>query len=167
MNTTNQRLTRSHSDKMIAGVAGGIGQYLNIDAVLIRLVFIGLVFSGVGLLIYPLLWLIMPEASGASASPRNGPPAEGATQVFVANRMPRYDPMTGSPLEPEQEIPIQNVGAGSSAHSVGDGRTRGLGIALMVFGGFLAIKMLLPGLLPLLVPAMLIGAGYYLLQKSR
>ena len=56
------RLARSESDKMIAGVCGGIATYLGIDSVFVRLAFLVLVFaSGVGLLLYVILMLIMPS----------------------------------------------------------------------------------------------------------
>jgi phage shock protein C len=56
------RLARSESDKMIAGVCGGIAVYLGIDSVFVRLAFLVLAFaSGVGLLIYIILMLIMPS----------------------------------------------------------------------------------------------------------
>jgi len=56
------RLTRSSQDKVIAGVAGGIAQYLKIDPILIRLAFIILSFiSGSGPIIYIILWLILPQ----------------------------------------------------------------------------------------------------------
>ena len=59
-----QRLMRSRTDKVIAGVAGGIGQYLAIDPVIVRLAFVALCFTGVGVLLYPVLWLIMPVEGG-------------------------------------------------------------------------------------------------------
>jgi phage shock protein C len=58
-----RRLTRSQSDRMIAGVAGGLAQYLGVDATLIRLAFVALaLLGGHGLLVYFILWLVMrPE----------------------------------------------------------------------------------------------------------
>ncbi|MCA9967043.1 MAG: PspC domain-containing protein [Anaerolineales bacterium] len=57
------RLTRSNTDQIIAGVCGGIATYLGIDSVLIRLAFLILLFaSGIGLPIYFILWIIMPQA---------------------------------------------------------------------------------------------------------
>lgn len=166
MNTLNQRLVRSRSDRMIAGVAGGIGHYLNIDPVLVRLAFVALVFSGIGLPAYAILWLLMPEEPAGAPHP----PAEGVTQVFVApeaaSRAPRFDPMTGAPLEPEQEIPVQNLG-GTPGQQAANGRNRTLGLILIALGAFLTIKLLLPGLLPLLLPALLIGAGIMLLRRGR
>jgi len=57
-----KKLYRSKNDKMIAGVCGGIGDYLNIDSIWIRLVCLILVFmDGVGLIAYIILWVLMPE----------------------------------------------------------------------------------------------------------
>ena len=57
-----KRLTRSTNDRMVAGVAAGLAEYLEIDPVLIRLAFVLLTFAGgPGLLAYLILWLIVPE----------------------------------------------------------------------------------------------------------
>ena len=58
------RLMRSETDRMIAGVCGGLAEYLNVDPVLVRLAFVVLgLASGVGLVLYVLLWLLMPTPS--------------------------------------------------------------------------------------------------------
>ena len=60
------RLMRSETDRMIAGVCGGLAGYLNIDPVLVRLAFVVLALaSGVGVVIYGLLWILMPTPSRA------------------------------------------------------------------------------------------------------
>jgi len=57
-------LRRSDTDKMIAGVCGGIAAYLGIDSVIVRLLFALLALaSGVGVFIYVVLWIIMPGNS--------------------------------------------------------------------------------------------------------
>jgi phage shock protein C len=57
-----KRLVRSRGDRMIAGVAGGLGEYLAVDPVWIRLLFVVLLFaSGVGFWAYLIFWIIMPE----------------------------------------------------------------------------------------------------------
>lgn len=57
-----KRLTRSSSDRVIAGVAGGFGRYLGIDPVVVRLLLIVLVFFGAaGLVLYGATWLIVPS----------------------------------------------------------------------------------------------------------
>lgn len=56
------RLMRSESDKMIAGVCGGIAAYLGVDSVFVRLAFLLLLFaSGIGVLLYIVLMIIMPS----------------------------------------------------------------------------------------------------------
>ena len=55
------KLYRSRAHKRIAGVCGGLGQYLGINSDLVRLFFLLLLLPfGVGVLIYLLLWLIVP-----------------------------------------------------------------------------------------------------------
>lgn len=62
-----RRLYRSERDKIIAGVAGGLGKYFNIDSTLIRIFFILMaVFGGSGLIIYIVLWLVIPTESSPS-----------------------------------------------------------------------------------------------------
>jgi phage shock protein PspC (stress-responsive transcriptional regulator) len=57
-----KKLYRSSTDKMLAGVCGGLGQYLGIDSTIVRLIFALLVFFGVGsgVILYIILALIMP-----------------------------------------------------------------------------------------------------------
>lgn len=61
-------LYRSEKNKMLAGVCGGIGEYLNIDPTVIRLIFVllslltGIIF---GLIIYIVLVFIIPTESEA------------------------------------------------------------------------------------------------------
>ena len=62
-----RRLRRSRDDKMIAGVAGGIGEYFGIDPVLVRIGFIGLaLLGGAGLVLYPVAWVLVPDADGSA-----------------------------------------------------------------------------------------------------
>ena len=56
-----KRLHKSSTQKMVAGVCGGIGEYFNIDPTLIRLGFVALSFmSGGGLLVYILAAIVIP-----------------------------------------------------------------------------------------------------------
>lgn len=55
-------LRRSRSDRVVAGVAGGLGQYFGIDPVIVRIAFIVLtVFSGTGFLLYLLGWIVIAK----------------------------------------------------------------------------------------------------------
>lgn len=56
-----KRLYRSKTDTMIGGVCAGLANYLNIDPTIVRLVFVlMLLLGGHGLLIYLILWLVVP-----------------------------------------------------------------------------------------------------------
>ncbi|MCQ9209685.1 PspC domain-containing protein [Granulicatella seriolae] len=61
-----KKLTKSSTNRVLTGVLGGIAEYLGIDATIIRLIFILLVWSGVSIMIYILLAIIMPEESKES-----------------------------------------------------------------------------------------------------
>lgn len=59
-----RRLRRSRTNRMIAGVVGGIAEYLDVDPTVARVVFILVsVLSAAfpGMLVYLLLWLVIPE----------------------------------------------------------------------------------------------------------
>ncbi|NWF63249.1 MAG: PspC domain-containing protein [Chloroflexi bacterium] len=56
-------LTRSKSNRMIAGVCAGLGDYLNIDPTIIRLLFVlgFFTFNGAMLLVYLIMAIVTPE----------------------------------------------------------------------------------------------------------
>lgn len=57
-----KRLYRSRSERILAGVCGGLADYLGLDPVLVRVLWIVVVLSfGLGILAYVLLWLLTPE----------------------------------------------------------------------------------------------------------
>lgn len=58
-----QRIYRSRTDHMLSGVCGGLGQYFAIDSTLIRLSFVvgTILTSGVLIVLYVAMWLIIPE----------------------------------------------------------------------------------------------------------
>ena len=58
-----RQLRRSRTNRRIAGVCGGLAAYFGIDPTLIRILFVLLALPGgaPGILIYLILWLVMPE----------------------------------------------------------------------------------------------------------
>ncbi|MGB2405110.1 MAG: PspC domain-containing protein, partial [Flavobacteriaceae bacterium] len=63
-NATAKKLFRDPDDRFIGGVAGGLSHYLNIESLWLRLILLFLFFSSVGgvVLVYILLWILVPEA---------------------------------------------------------------------------------------------------------
>jgi phage shock protein C len=62
MTTETLRLTRSSDDKMLGGVAGGLGAYFGVDPVLFRVGFaVATLLSGVGALAYLAMLLAVPR----------------------------------------------------------------------------------------------------------
>ena len=63
-----KKLTRSDSDRMLAGVAGGLAEYLDIDPAIIRLLFVIIALFGggiTGIVIYAVLWIVMPKPAAS------------------------------------------------------------------------------------------------------
>ena len=57
-----KRLVRSRANRKIAGVCAGFAEYFDLDVTLVRLVWlITAVMTGIGLLSYPIAWIVMPE----------------------------------------------------------------------------------------------------------
>ena len=67
--TSEKRLVRSKTNKMIGGVCGGLGEYFDFDPTLIRLIFAALIVFGAGspILLYLLMWIIIPAADSTRA----------------------------------------------------------------------------------------------------
>jgi phage shock protein C len=63
MNTDTIKLRRSRSDRMVAGVCGGIARMFDIDAALVRILLVAATILGVGAgaVLYVLAWMIVPE----------------------------------------------------------------------------------------------------------
>jgi len=59
-----KRLTRVEEGRMIAGVCAGLARYFGVDATVVRIIFVLLaLFAAGGVLLYLILWLVMPAES--------------------------------------------------------------------------------------------------------
>ena len=68
-----RRLLRSRTDRVFGGVCGGLGRYLNVDPVLLRIAAVALALSGgAGVIAYIVAWIAIPEDTGEEPP---GPPA--------------------------------------------------------------------------------------------
>lgn len=66
MNNDYRKLVRSKTNKMVCGVCGGIGEYLNLDPVIVRLIWLlcSMASCGTGLIVYIIAAIVIPEDDG-------------------------------------------------------------------------------------------------------
>jgi phage shock protein C len=169
-----KRLYRCRYDRQIAGVAGGIAEYFEIDPTVVRLVWIvSVFFGGFTLLLYILMAFIVPlEPVGYGLAPRSmgpmgpngpvGPIAPGSTSGVAG----AGDPPAGTGIEGEPAGVPGLTAAGADAHAAywatqadaaaiaphrhAGGGTGGslltiFGVALVVFGGLALLGPIVPG----------------------
>ena len=75
-----KKLHRFAEDRKIAGICGGLGEYFDLDPVFFRLFFlVSLLFGGIGALAYLLLWIMVPEKTGAPGEPGS------ARRLYLSN----------------------------------------------------------------------------------
>lgn len=79
-------LTRSRTDRKIAGICGGLAQAQGWNVTLIRALWVAAVlFAGTGILLYVVLWVVLPQEPLA-LPPRTGyAPIYPSTQPFYTN----------------------------------------------------------------------------------
>src|SRR2546427_11583321 len=83
-----RRLTRDTKNAVLGGVAAGFANYIGVDPVLARLVFILLAFlNGFGLVAYAVGWVIMPRDGGAADAAAPGPSSGAAPGGTPADRI--------------------------------------------------------------------------------
>ena len=135
----NARLTRSTTDRLLAGVCGGIAAYIGVDSVLVRAAFLVLlVASGIGLPIYLIMWVIMP--------------LEGSLNK------------TGSAIMHDN---FEDMGMTVSDSMNRLGHPGTVGVVLVSLGAFFLLTSLKVQA-TFLVPALFIGLGvYWLLRQNR
>lgn len=65
-----KKLYRSRTDRIIAGVCGGLAEYFNVDSTFVRLIFLVLIFAdGIGVLLYLALMIFVPEQPSFEGQP--------------------------------------------------------------------------------------------------
>jgi phage shock protein C len=126
------RLTRSRTESVIAGVCGGLGEYFSVDPVIVRLIFVLVTLTtGIGVIIYPVLWVVMPKGEPAQA-PNAMPhyvlerkdaqqsayvrheaavyePAGRTGSASIPPSQYNFDPITGQPIARESASTGQTV----------------------------------------------------------
>jgi phage shock protein C len=138
----NRRLYRCRHNKMLAGVAGGVAEYFELDPSLVRILFVvSIFFGGIGLLLYIGMAIIVPLEPVSLDASRATDAASEATTV------------------PE----------GHHHAARGDGPwTTLIGGVLILFGSLALVDRFLPALdvEHFVVPAVMIGLGVVLLMRA-
>jgi phage shock protein PspC (stress-responsive transcriptional regulator) len=140
------RLMRSTEDKMIAGVCAGIAAYLGVDSVFVRLAFLLLFFaSGVGLILYIILMIIMPSQVNLDRS---------GNQTYQDN----FDEYSG-----ELSENVKRVKQYPQGRSIAAGLLIIFGL-FMLFSNFGWLTALSGGVFWAMI---LIGLGIYIITKQK
>lgn len=85
--STRPALRRSHRQRIIGGVAGGIAEYFAIDPLLVRLGFVVLALAGGGgVVIYLIAWLVVPEEGEEGAGRRSAVDPD-TTRLFIGGAL--------------------------------------------------------------------------------
>jgi len=81
-------LRRSRDERVIAGVCGGLGRYLGVDPVLLRIAFVILAIAGGGgILLYVLSWILIPEEREGEDLGTAPPSSVDTTRLIVGGAL--------------------------------------------------------------------------------
>lgn len=177
-----KKLYRNEHDKMIAGVASGLADYMQVEITIVRLLFVlsAIFMAGLGLVAYIVMWIIVPVNNNPAAKFsqfndyfKNNPSAAGfGNQNPFETAGQTGPPDWTQPLSSTQEKKPFETQPDFSAfkQSNNTGRTIA-GLLLIVVGGFFMMKEfdLIPDFLRLrnVWPVILIAVGVSIIAKSR
>lgn len=188
----NRRLYRSRTDSMIGGVAGGVAEYLDVDPSIVRIAWavLAIITGGIFLVLYVVMWIVVPEGTSGPAAPHQ--PGPGAVPGWTppgettsppspdASAMPPPPPAGATdadaaapPATETQAAQAWDAAPEDDGYAAPEHRRRGSG-ASMVFGALLVllgvwflIDEYVPGLdTDLLWPIVLVAIGAALLFIS-
>ena len=168
------RLYRSRSDRMLAGVAGGLAEMWGADPSLVRIVWALLVVltGGVALVVYIVMAIVVPEGEPTPWPPTAGSP--GTPSAWDAAAPSSFtDPLTGGPLEPSATSGGWAAAPTPAARPPRPPREGNssvpmlLGGLLILLGGFFLVREYLPQIdFDWFWPAMLIVLGVAILVTA-
>lgn len=152
-----KKLYRDTDTGKVGGVSAGLAAYLNTDVTLIRVLFIvGLFVGGISFILYPLLWILLPEAKTVSEKMRMRGDAVTLSGIDSSVRNNAYSPDTPGNNRPVGTF-LEDV-AGALNPLLGF-----VGSAIRIFAGLLLI---VTGFSLLLGFAILLGVGLGLIPES-
>jgi phage shock protein C len=87
----NRRLHRSQTESVIAGVAGGVAEYLDLDPAIVRVIWalLAIITGGVFFVLYIVMWVVVPLPDEPADGVEGHAPVVGADPVSGWNAQPR------------------------------------------------------------------------------
>jgi phage shock protein C len=179
-----KKLYRSNSQKIFGGVAGGIGEYFDIDPVLVRVLFLILIFGyGISLLAYIVMWIIvpispyyqsydMPMGNPVTGNPTTENPVTGNPETGqVSSEDTETDPnqaQANATNEFYQQNPYYQEAEQKDSHNSSQMK-KFFGVILIVVGGLIFIDEVMPNFdFDFVFPLLLVATGgYILMHKNR
>ena len=155
MKVTNKKIYRKTDDCIVAGVCGGLADYFEIDETLVRVIFVLLAIGGgSGVLIYLVLWLIIPK-EGKENKKVNWEENVKEFTEDVSKKAKTVD------KEIKKEIKVEKIKPEKRQGSF-------LGLILILWGGILLVNQVAPMLIEweYVWPGMLIFLGGYLMLRK-
>ncbi|HFB62403.1 MAG TPA: PspC domain-containing protein [Bacteroidetes bacterium] len=151
--TQGKKLYRTVNDKVIAGVAGGLAEYFDVDVVIFRLLFVLLVlFGGGGLLAYIVMWIVIPPKPVSFRYTANPGPANEGNSPGASNGQ--------ASTAPEAPPPASKKSGPSNTSLIA-------GIILIVMGVLFLIARLMPWVdLGNFWPVLLIIGGFLIIDPN-
>ncbi len=129
-----KKLYRSRSNRVFGGVAGGLGDYFNLDPLVIRLLFVLLtVFGGGGLILYIALWIFVPEEAFFPYENKNAGNAY-QNQGFTMNNESTQEEGHSRPQDKQWEKPSRPQNQGNLV----------AGLILITIGGIFLLDRFIP-----------------------
>jgi phage shock protein C len=141
MGETTGGVLRRSSDRIVAGVCSGLGDYFHVEPLLVRIVFVILALAnGIGILLYLVLWLLMDPPTGTPAASRHL-----GERIRAMGDELREDFRTGfsrSQSPSPETTPSTPSGQGGPSGTPPRYGPRGLwfGIILIVLGAYLLLQ---------------------------
>jgi phage shock protein C len=159
----NRRLYRSRTDSVIGGVAGGVAEYLDIDPSIVRIVWavLAIVTGGIFLVLYVVMWIVVPEGTPPPPADASAMPAADGAATDAPESTDTQAASTWSATAPDGGYAAQEP------RPRGSGTPMIIGLVLVLLGVWFLIDQYVPALdSELLWPIALVVIGAALLFVS-
>jgi len=166
----NRRLYRSRTDTVLGGVAGGVAEYLDADPAIVRIIWaiLAIVTGGLFVVLYIVMWIVVPETPASAA------PASAAAAAAPAAAAPTGNGDTaGDAADEAADEAAAGAGASVMAEQApprrrsSGGGTLVFGLILVGLGAYFLIREYVPQIdTDLLWPIGLVALGIVLVVAS-